>query len=565
MILSPTAQSKLGLPFASDLDAGGYWHFESMRGAQSSQCRSPPLIGNADFDYKHTVSVILTFATPRLIAYPYPVTYRCEVPSEDKTREPLCRPLPVQTFPPPPPIRPPPVGSPAWIDDKQSASAEAVNAHGGAWARGTPAATRAKGVPPSLTISDVQRPGSSLSSASAPSRSSPDRNDIGAWGRWPSPSPSSIGTPPGIPIQSGLKAPSTSSNSIASSAIGSGTAQELPPLEHNSSSTSPQLSATSSEGDESGWWPAVSTLNNNVVVANQGFERVMEGLSIEDDMDSAAEDGCAVPAPAQEPKNLWTTAAPVQVYKSLWANEEESQEPQLTLLCTEHGVTCKKGICKVYAAQLKAQQRAEREKKREKEREKRAARGVDKGRGKNKGKGETGDASTGSTNSPGRSNAWKVRPMPGVNPVRPRPPHLIKGASGAKDGDAAPPPARGAAPSAPPVKRNNSNTRPPAATVAEKDARSAGGSMATWGNPSKGPSASQASKHDNDDARSVAASTASGWGNISEGPWRTDNNAEGKQPSRSWTDQVQDEDDARSVTASTTGGWGHLSESGMPW
>ncbi|KAI0919209.1 hypothetical protein AcW1_003353 [Taiwanofungus camphoratus] len=325
-----------------------------------------------------------------LIAYPYPVTYRCEVPSEDKTREPLCRPLPVQTFPPPPPIRPPPVGSPAWIDDKQSASAEAVNAHGGAWARGTPAATRAKGVPPSLTISDVQRPGSSLSSASAPSRSSPDRNDIGAWGRWPSPSPSSIGTPPGIPIQSGLKAPSTSSNSIASSAIGSGTAQELPPLEHNSSSTSPQLSATSSEGDESGWWPAVSTLNNNVVVANQGFERVMEGLSIEDDMDSAAEDGCAVPAPAQEPKNLWTTAAPVQVYKSLWANEEESQEPQLTLLCTEHGVTCKKGICKVYAAQLKAQQRAEREKKREKEREKRAARGVDKGRGKNKGKGETG-------------------------------------------------------------------------------------------------------------------------------------------------------------------------------
>lgn len=42
------------------------------------------------------------FISPSLIAFPYPETHFCNVPIEDQTNHPMCRPLPGTVKPPPP-------------------------------------------------------------------------------------------------------------------------------------------------------------------------------------------------------------------------------------------------------------------------------------------------------------------------------------------------------------------------------------------------------------------------------------------------------------------------------
>ncbi|KAF8159370.1 hypothetical protein B0H34DRAFT_400912 [Crassisporium funariophilum] len=69
----------------------------------------------------------------RGIRHPYPATHWCNVPTEDKTNKPLCRPLPVQEKPPPPAVPPPApvVGSSKWVDKQNKASPTRS-----AWAKG---------------------------------------------------------------------------------------------------------------------------------------------------------------------------------------------------------------------------------------------------------------------------------------------------------------------------------------------------------------------------------------------------------------------------------------------
>ena len=70
-----------------------------------------------------------------------------------------------------------------------------------------------------------------------------------------------------------------------------------------------------------------------------------------------------------------------------------------------------------------------------------------------------------------------------------------------------------------------------------------------------------------DDARSVAASQAAGWG--AEQPWGSTDAVKGARAAKSWADQVDEamegEFDARSVAASTASGrtWGNVSAG--PW
>jgi hypothetical protein len=75
-----------------------------------------------------------------LINYPYPATHYCDLPPEDQTNHPLCRPLPNAHFYlpkiPQAIVRPPPPGSAGWVSQK--AANGAVPARG-AWGRGTPA------------------------------------------------------------------------------------------------------------------------------------------------------------------------------------------------------------------------------------------------------------------------------------------------------------------------------------------------------------------------------------------------------------------------------------------
>ncbi|KAI0311919.1 hypothetical protein OF83DRAFT_1148721 [Amylostereum chailletii] len=53
-----------------------------------------------------------------VIRYLYPETSYCDLPIEEKTANPLCRPLPVKYFPPPSKAPAPPVGSAQWYDAK---------------------------------------------------------------------------------------------------------------------------------------------------------------------------------------------------------------------------------------------------------------------------------------------------------------------------------------------------------------------------------------------------------------------------------------------------------------
>ena len=108
-----------------------------------------------------------------LINYPYPETHYCELPLEDQTNHPLCRPLPSARFPPPPAIvqaavRPPPPGSAGWVSQKAANNAAPAR---GAWARGTPA---------SLHIPASSRGGKAPASAKARSNSAKGGNSGGS-------------------------------------------------------------------------------------------------------------------------------------------------------------------------------------------------------------------------------------------------------------------------------------------------------------------------------------------------------------------------------------------------
>ncbi|TFY82930.1 hypothetical protein EWM64_g1083 [Hericium alpestre] len=76
--------------------------------------------------------------------YPYPPSSYCEVPRENPTVGPLCRPLPVASFPPPPRVPAPPVGSAQWLQAKGGAAPAAAQKQSkpasaaGVWAKGAP-------------------------------------------------------------------------------------------------------------------------------------------------------------------------------------------------------------------------------------------------------------------------------------------------------------------------------------------------------------------------------------------------------------------------------------------
>jgi hypothetical protein len=72
--------------------------------------------------------------------------------------------------------------------------------------------------------------------------------------------------------------------------------------------------------------------------------------------------------PVVEPEALWPTAGDggykvqkTEVVENLWGDEDDVVKKQAEILCTVHGIICKKGICKEYAKILREKERAERE------------------------------------------------------------------------------------------------------------------------------------------------------------------------------------------------------------
>jgi hypothetical protein len=128
------------------------------------------------------------------------------------------------------------------------------------------------------------------------------------------------------------------------------------------------------------------------------------------------------------------------------------------------------------------------------------------------------------------------------------------------EGAAAALPARGRKMNSNPVSSPLPKIPTPQATKAPPKANDAKSAASGWGNVSRGPwggssvgSPSVRGDDDKDDRKSVASST-SGWGNVSRGPWG--GSSVGGRSVRG------NDDDGKSV-ASSTSGWGNVSRG--PW
>ncbi|KAI0688995.1 hypothetical protein BC835DRAFT_283140 [Cytidiella melzeri] len=256
---------------------------------------------------------------------------------------------------------------------------------------------------------------------------------------------------------------------------------------------------------------------------------------------------------------------PVEASENLWADYNKAEEPQASdeIICPAHGKKlCPRGICKEYKRLKKAMER-------EKEAEVKAAEIFEK-RNKQKSKGKNLEPKPSNKISysiprerPGLSISNKIArgatespSAPASAPTRAKPAHLLRSTSVDVTADGAPPvrPARG--------RKMNSN--PVITTIPEVKTKI---------------------RPKDSDAVSVAASSASGWGNVSRGPWggssvgapsvrdeddgnddddnMTVNGSEKGVGNKSWADQMEEEDDNHSVAASSASGWGTISNG--PW
>ncbi|OBZ69737.1 hypothetical protein A0H81_10136 [Grifola frondosa] len=407
---------------------------------------------------------------------PYPKTYRCDVPPEDMTRFQLCRPLPVIWFPPPPPVRPPPVGTPEWEEYKKTLDK--------------------KPRPNIAVLPDLVIPSSSNSSGNrSPTKSGASPAPDNPWRRM-SPASTNVMAPPGL----------------------------SKPTASGRSSVPPGISVTTS-----------SSSGEDLDDAAYGIAVV----SLEDEEDDLYADGVAPSMQATEERRH-LPGPPVVVQNSLWDSiEEPTKEPEE--LCQVHGVVCGKGICKQYAQQLRQKAAEKKTKTRSDASDWRKGKGNGRGRGRGRGgpfverHGRSASAENGSGGESASAFGGRASSN-NTDVIRQKPAHLASNTNIVS-----------------PTPKRPAWNRGPTAPLRSADDQAR--STASWGAPPK--VARTPVTVQDDDAKSIAASSASGWGNPSEGPWGTNT-----KPNQSWADEMDDED-TRSVAASTTSGWGNVSNG--PW
>ncbi|THH27337.1 hypothetical protein EUX98_g6853 [Antrodiella citrinella] len=468
----------------------------------------------------------------RIIIQPYPATSYCPTPPEDKTNAPLCRPLPVKSFPPPPPPRQPPVGSPEWLKrkDEETKGVSAPAAPHGAWGLGhpstrtsAPGSTRAgpaRGVP-SLAAGST-RPGAPARTITAPNGPT---------------------LPPGINIAAPLTIPSRSANSsnqaspstLASPGSPDSDGLGVPPA----LTRGPSAASGSSDGSGSGQLtPSADGHHAN----GEQLANAIAALELDDEWDGEGDDslldqqwaaGGYIAADPPEDENVPATEPQFQ-----WAgytfNEAANGPTEPEIECKEHGKLCKKGICKQYKAQ-------KREIERQKEAEERAAEKERKIIEKKKRKKEGPTSKTKYNILPARTaqtpgtlrlptdsgkvpdSGWSKAPAgAAVSPIS----QTIIDPSGGDAGNKRPAKGRrmnaaGTAPTAAQLLNGSSVPTTRAAGPASDGGSTTGG----WGNISTGPWGGSVPAGANKVATqkpkpvSSVASTGSGWGNVSTGPW----------------------------------------------
>ncbi|CAL1711707.1 unnamed protein product [Somion occarium] len=446
---------------------------------------------------------------PRIV-FPYPSTSYCDTPSENKTSRPLCRRLPVKLFPPSPSVQPPPVGSAKWLAmrDRDAALAKAKPSNG-AWSKGAPAAMAQE-------KRNIKAP--------VPMRSGPAG---GPWARGPP------GLSPNLPP--GLL--NTNSAPIRSPVYSSSPSKDVADW----SAVPPALSrGTSDASSDSG---------------AQSLHRNIAELNIEDefDMDDDNEEGLPVIYGAEEITN---DQLPEEPQESLWGNYEAEGDPEPPpdeIVCTIHGTTCKKGICRQYASQAREVERTKRQEEREQERK--AKEELRKRKGKNKDKSDAKSKFHMVTRPPPpHADAWR-KPN---DPISPAQTPASPDSATSPASDSVSPSSTSANPIPPPSARpargrkmnsaGNVNTQssPIVDKIRGAIRSEASSSNGGWGNVSATPWDSFPTTAGAKRPPSVADS---GWGKVSEGPWGPATRPSKKGPA--------------SVSASSTGGWGKPAHG--PW
>ncbi|EMD33008.1 hypothetical protein CERSUDRAFT_143168 [Gelatoporia subvermispora B] len=315
-------------------------------------------------------------ATRNLIKSPYPQTHFCSLRPEDQTGSPLCRPLPVISFPPPPPTRGPPVGSPEWHEMKKTQALPRVTVpvrESGAL-RGLVAPYPARpgfgspGIVAGGWDTENVSPSSASPSIAAPVSATPP------WGARPTLPKSEHVAPPG------LRTPSVVSYAGSSNASSTGSLVQNvgppPGLIHPARTQSGAQSSASSDTDSVIFSPnpdynpyadpevqgvGFGTLRHafvNLNVADHPVEYV--------DNDDEPEDDWAAPsAPASATveayENLWAEEDHDDEAKSLWADYDKPKPPRSAdFECPVHQNKCSKGICSEYAKEKKHREIQER-------------------------------------------------------------------------------------------------------------------------------------------------------------------------------------------------------------
>ncbi|KAF7311470.1 Glycoside hydrolase family 79 protein [Mycena kentingensis (nom. inval.)] len=275
----------------------------------------------------------------RVMSYPYPPTQWCPLPPEDKTNKPMCRPLPVSLKPPPTTTNaPPPIipGSSAWHTNKVAPPTNTPAALRGAWA-----AKQAANQPKTAKAIPV--------SSTAPwhNPTAPKSNNVHA-----------------VPL-------------------------DLPALSRSSTGTASSNSSSNSHNPDD--VDDVAT-GIGLISMSPSQEATLYGLDAPPIDPSAYVADWEKAAIAEATENsLWATTTLTSASTNLWGDDDdiEKKKQQATeILCTVHGIICKKGICQEYARLLREKERAERD----------AARGSNKG--------GRGFSNTGN-NRKSNSNGWK--------------------------------------------------------------------------------------------------------------------------------------------------------------
>ncbi|KAI0827750.1 hypothetical protein BC628DRAFT_154677 [Trametes gibbosa] len=309
---------------------------------------------------------------------PYPPTHWCEVPAEKNViHNSLCRPLPRDNFPPPPPEPSPVVGTPEWLEWKKRQNAPPPMT---AWTRGTvpsPAATTNGGA----TTAAASPPASRTSSNSSSSSSS--RRATVAWGN-----PTIPLTPPGLPvIVRGSSSSGSSHRSVTGSAWGG------PPSQRSVESLDDTLSIPSSEEVP----PILSNPLGDAAAAGIRVEGAFAELSVDDYEDGlyysaiGPVDHAPPGAPGREfdvllaphAKTVFVVnasggAPPSAKDRSAADVEDDDDDDEIAhktegtattkFLCPEHNIVCRTGICLVYAKRKRELDREAVRQQREKDR-----------------------------------------------------------------------------------------------------------------------------------------------------------------------------------------------------